>query len=222
MCEQRPDFIGGAGGGLSAAWEALVGASGSANSAARRFRLRCLKAVVLLLLDEKTEIDALLSAPADNDGASPNERRQQVCSCTTPTAKHVCASASNSQWSEIMLTMLTIAKRCRQAIICMLTPDLQCLILNPPSPALQLVAQLVAEIILCCKEVNTKTRATAFELLVEVGHAMHAARPPPAMPPLDDAMGTQPCSPTLSAACVAMKPACISRMRCKTRPACWF
>ncbi len=53
------------------------------------------------------------------------------------------------------------------------------------------MAQLVAEIILCCKEVNTKTRATAFELLVEVGHAMHAARPPPAMPPLDHAMGAQ-------------------------------
>ena len=49
----------------------------------------------------------------------------------------------------------------------------------------------MAEIILCCKEVNTKTRATAFELLVEVGHAMHAARPPTTMPPLDDAMGAQ-------------------------------
>ena len=65
-----------------------------------------------------------------------------------------------------------------------LTPNLN-------HPVLQLVAQLVAEIILCCKEVNTKTRATAFELLVEVGHAMHAARPPPAMPPHDDAMGMQ-------------------------------
>ncbi len=61
---------------------------------------------------------------------------------------------------------------------------------QPHFPAPQLVAQLVAEIILCCKEVNTKTRATAFELLVEVGHAMHAARPPPAMPLLDEAMGT--------------------------------
>ena len=77
VCEQRPDFIDGGGGGLAAAWEALVGASGSANSAARRFRLRCLKAVVLLLLDEETEVEALLSAPAD-DGASPNEQRQQV------------------------------------------------------------------------------------------------------------------------------------------------
>ncbi len=54
----------------------------------------------------------------------------------------------------------------------------------------QLVATLVAEIILCCKEVNTKTRAAAFELLVEIGHAMQAARSPPAMlPSADDAMG---------------------------------
>ncbi len=87
MCEQRLDFIGGPGGGLSAAWEALVGASGSANSAARRFRLRCLKAVVLLLLDEATEVDALLCTPAE-DGASPNERRQQVVFGPTHGPKH--------------------------------------------------------------------------------------------------------------------------------------
>ena len=49
----------------------------------------------------------------------------------------------------------------------------------------------MAEVILCCKEVNTKTRATAFELLVEIGHAMHAARPPPAVLSPDDAMGAQ-------------------------------
>ena len=87
VCEQRPDFIGGPGGGLAAAWEALVGASGSANSAARRFRLRCLKAVVLLLLDEQTEVDVLLSSPAD-DGASPSERRQQVFPGPTHVARH--------------------------------------------------------------------------------------------------------------------------------------
>ena len=54
----------------------------------------------------------------------------------------------------------------------------------------QLVATLVAEIILCCKEVNTKTRAAAFELLVEIGHAMQAACSPLAiMPSAGDAMG---------------------------------
>ena len=82
VCEQRPDFIRGGGGGLSAAWEALVGASGSASSAARRFRLRCLKAVVLLLLDDRAEADALHVGAAD-DGASPDERRQQVCARPT-------------------------------------------------------------------------------------------------------------------------------------------
>ncbi len=79
VCEQRPDFIRGPSGGLAAAWEALVGAAGSANSAARRFRLRSLKAVVLLLLDETTQVDALLADGAD-EIASPFERRQQVCS----------------------------------------------------------------------------------------------------------------------------------------------
>ena len=56
----------------------------------------------------------------------------------------------------------------------------------------QLVALLVAEIILCCKEVNTKTRATAYELLVDIAHAMHDARPPPITIPGEDAMGAHP------------------------------
>ena len=53
----------------------------------------------------------------------------------------------------------------------------------------QLVATLVAEIILCCKEVNTKTRAAAYELLIDIAHAMHAARPPPDTIPEGDTMG---------------------------------
>ena len=55
--------------------------------------------------------------------------------------------------------------------------------------ALQLVATLVAEIILCCKEVNTKTRAAAYELLIDIAHAMHAARPPPDTLPDEETMG---------------------------------
>lgn len=54
------------------------------------------------------------------------------------------------------------------------------------------MASLVAEIILCCKEVNTKTRAAAYELLIDIAHAMHAARPPPDTIPDEETMGACP------------------------------
>ncbi|PSC74246.1 ARM repeat superfamily [Micractinium conductrix] len=43
----------------------------------------------------------------------------------------------------------------------------------------QMAASMVSEIILCVKERNKATRATAFELLVQIAHAMHDADPPP-------------------------------------------
>ena len=49
-----------------------------------------------------------------------------------------------------------------------------------------MVASMVSEIILCVKERNKQTRATSFELLVQIAHAMHDAEPPP--PGLDYAM----------------------------------
>ena len=103
--------------------------------------------------------------------------------CTTPNPSCDDEPCLQSKpWSEPHLQLLTVAAP--QFVFNPHRPPIQ-------SPAAQLVAQLVAEIILCCKEVNTKTRATAFELLVEIGHAMHAARPPPTVPPLDESMGTQ-------------------------------
>ena len=48
----------------------------------------------------------------------------------------------------------------------------------------QVVASLVGEIVLCVKEVNQKTRAAAYGLLVDLGQAMQDAQPPP-MPDLD-------------------------------------
>ena len=48
----------------------------------------------------------------------------------------------------------------------------------------QVVAALVGEIVLCVKEVNQKTRAAAYGLLVDLGQAMQDAQPPP-MPDLD-------------------------------------
>ena len=41
------------------------------------------------------------------------------------------------------------------------------------------MASLVSEIILSVKERNKQTRATAFELLVQIARAMHEAEPPP-------------------------------------------
>jgi ribosomal RNA-processing protein 12 len=52
----------------------------------------------------------------------------------------------------------------------------------------QVVATLVSEIVLCTKEVNQKTRAAAYSLLVGLGRAMQAAQPP-AEPDLDARMG---------------------------------
>ena len=55
---------------------------------------------------------------------------------------------------------------------------------------MQVVATLVSEIVLCVKEVNIKTRAAAYALLVGLAHAMHAADPPPEPTlPRDDASG---------------------------------
>lgn len=44
---------------------------------------------------------------------------------------------------------------------------------------MQMVAGMVGEIILAVKERNKAARATAFELLVQIAHAMHEAEPPP-------------------------------------------
>lgn len=74
VCEQRTDFVN-APGGLQQALEALLGAAQSANSAARRFRMRCLKAVVLLLLDEKVNVD--FEVPGVEE-ATTDAKRQQV------------------------------------------------------------------------------------------------------------------------------------------------
>lgn len=43
---------------------------------------------------------------------------------------------------------------------------------------LQLVATLVGEIVLSCKEVNQKSRVAANEALVSIAHSMHLSNPP--------------------------------------------
>lgn len=53
----------------------------------------------------------------------------------------------------------------------------------------QVVAVMVSEIVLCCKEVNQKTREAAYLLLVRLAHSMHDAEPPQLMMEFDDPMG---------------------------------
>ncbi|KAL4855011.1 RRP12-like protein [Chlorella vulgaris] len=112
LCEQRPDF-------LQAHFQQVVSALADARaaslSAAKRNRLRCLKAVVLAMArPEGPELEA-----GEEEGTSREEATKQM------------------------------------------------------------VASMVSEIILCVKERNKQTRATAFELLVQIAHAMHEAEPPP-------------------------------------------
>jgi ribosomal RNA-processing protein 12 len=46
------------------------------------------------------------------------------------------------------------------------------------SAAHLIVSSLITEIVLCTKEVNAKTRTLAYEVLVQIAHAMHESRPP--------------------------------------------
>lgn len=47
-----------------------------------------------------------------------------------------------------------------------------------PDAVLQLMASLVVEVVLACKEVNQKTRSAANDVLVDIAHAMHDSAPP--------------------------------------------
>lgn len=66
---------------LQGVLQALLGSTKGVSSAARRFRLRCLKAVILLL-DSHPELDFDLDSSEAADATamlSPQEKRQQVC-----------------------------------------------------------------------------------------------------------------------------------------------
>lgn len=54
----------------------------------------------------------------------------------------------------------------------------------------EIVTALIAELILCTKEVNQKTRTHAYELLVSIAHAMHEGLPPQFT--MDGNIGTLP------------------------------
>ncbi|GAB4822579.1 hypothetical protein N2152v2_009625 [Parachlorella kessleri] len=108
--------------------ETVVAGMATSVSAAKRYRLRCLKAVILALA-RPGSAPAVELGDDDSDAMSPEDKAKQV------------------------------------------------------------VASMVGEIILCVKESNKKTRLAAYQLLVEIGHALHEAQPPVLIDAADEDMG---------------------------------
>lgn len=124
LCESRQDFV------LphfADVLRILLEGTGTAVSAAKRYRLRCLKASILELVTWEGEALDLSSLPGlHNDGGN---------------FKYG-VGAGGSSGARLVIT------------------------------------PMVTEIILCVKEANKRTRAAAFDLLIEVATAMHEAEPP--------------------------------------------
>jgi ribosomal RNA-processing protein 12 len=120
LCESRQDFVHPH---FTDVLGVLLQGTGTAVSAAKRYRLRCLKASILELVTwEGDELD-LSSVPGIEEAVAMSS------SCAADGAR---------------------------------------LVITP----------MVTEIILCVKEANKRTRASAFDLLIEVATAMHEAEPP--------------------------------------------
>lgn len=64
---------------------------------------------------------------------------------------------------------------------------------------------LVSEIVLCTKEVNKRTRAAAYELLVGLARTMHQASPPEPDMGLGHSMGEQRPAGCVLSACVQLR-----------------
>ena len=121
LCESRLDFVQPH---FQEVLQVLLQGTATAVSAAKRYRLRCLKAAILELVQwtgpdlDLSELPGVTIDIVDMDAAMPAER-----------ARHV------------------------------ITP-------------------MVTEIILSVKEANKRTRAAAFDLLIDVARAIHEAEPP--------------------------------------------
>lgn len=121
LCESRQDFV------LphfTDVLRILLEGTGTAVSAAKRYRLRCLKAMILELVAWEGEDIDLTSLPGLDD------------------ERNLKSGAGGAGGAHRVIT------------------------------------PMVTEIILCVKEANKRTRAAAFDLLLEVATAMHEAEPP--------------------------------------------
>jgi ribosomal RNA-processing protein 12 len=132
LCESRPDFLAPNFQGVAAA---LLGASPASVSAAKRYRLRCLKAVVLeLVRPDGADVD-LRALPGVGGEAMSEDEEEEGGGGGGGGGRGARARA--------------------------------------------VLAPLVSEIVLSLKEANKRTRAAAYDLLVEVAAAAHEAEPPP-------------------------------------------
>lgn len=77
ICEQRPDFLQQH---CQDLLDCMLAGVVTSISAAKQYRLRCLKALILLLQSTAAPDVTMAQAPAE---ASPTEIKQQVCCCTT-------------------------------------------------------------------------------------------------------------------------------------------
>lgn len=124
VCESRPDYYRET---FTELLVALLQGQPTAVSAAKRYRLQCLKAVLLETLDpDGPEIDFAVI--------------QGRCGSSHAALLHI--SSVKSQQVQ------------------------------------QLITPIVSEIVLCLKEANKKTRTAAYDVIVEIAHAMHAVQPP--------------------------------------------
>jgi ribosomal RNA-processing protein 12 len=127
LCESRQDFVQSH---FTDVLRILLKGTGTAVSAAKRYRLRCLKASILELITWEGEDIDLSSLTLTLPGLDDDDEEER---------SHFNSGASGAR-----------------------------LVITP----------MVTEIILCVKEANKRTRAAAFDLLIDVATAMHEAEPP--------------------------------------------
>ena len=146
--------------------DALLAAQGASLSAAKRNRLRCLKAAVLAM--------ARPDGPraAAEAGASREEATKQVGCAGGWAGEGPLSPGAASNWDHrgqgcIGQRDAWTARHAPRGARRPITPRPWPGTLSPPCHV-QLVAGMVSEIILAVKERNKQTRATAFELLVQV------------------------------------------------------
>ena len=238
-CEARPAYLRSH---LQAILDALLAGVATALSAAKRWRLRCLQAVILLL-QQSDAPHVTLDGPSEEGAPAPSSRpaEQQRQASTAPDKRFLtqCIIPSScvcfyvflgclagleavvqTGWSyrPHMLPAYAYADQGSRASFSgrstkAFKQQRTFARLNARLDALQVVSALVGEIVLCVKEVNQKTRAAAFELLVSLARRMHETDPPSISPADGDASMGESFHPHANS--INCDPAAISQLACK-------
>mmetsp|Transcript_19672 Transcript_19672/g.54892 ORF Transcript_19672/g.54892 Transcript_19672/m.54892 type:complete len:1497 (+) Transcript_19672:183-4673(+) len=140
LCEHRPGFLRAH---VKEVLNLVVGPNAAtASSASKRYRMRCLKPLILILSGKESIPDsALPNLDGDSSGSDDEEEGGGM-------------KASSSGRKEAGAGEEGISRR-----------D-------------SIMATLVSELMLCCKESNMRARSSAYELLVQVAHALDDQDPP--------------------------------------------